>query len=224
MPKTKRAEFELMTDHYAETLDDGNYRYDVREVVGVFHDEAGLVATIDELERHGFDRAQFSVLGDRSRIAKRAKDLEDDPDLRFGTYVAPQSRGELQGVAIGLPIYLAGLGSYAVVVASGGTLAFALAAMLLAGTAGGGIGGLLAHSIARRHHDAIARQLEAGGLLLWAGIRSDEQQKLAIATFRSHGASDVHLHEIARTWGAVDIPLHDVQPDPFLENPHHRQV
>lgn len=207
------------------TLPRGSFRYDVREVVGVFDSERRFEEVIDELLVCGFDRRQLSVLASRSQLGTSVRALEDDAATLLGGYMSSSSRTELEAAAVGIPMLIAGVGSYIVVmIGTGGTLSFALSALLLAGAAGGGTGWLLAHTIARRHKDAIAEQLAAGGLLLWVSVRDPDQEAIALEILKLHGGHDVHVHQVEREWGLKDVPFYDVQPDPFLENEHRDEL
>lgn len=199
---------------------ESTFEYASREVVAVLPDEKSLDAAIETLLGSGIDRAQVSVLAEKSKLARPATLLADDPEAPLGAYMSPVSRTEIEAAFVGLPVFIAGVGSYAVVLASGGSLAVALAALLLSGAAGGGLGGLLAHTISRGHNLSITRQIASGGLLVWISTRSRAQEKAAMDVLEKHGGRDVHVHEIFRKWGIDSVPFHDAQPDPFLENEH----
>jgi hypothetical protein len=83
--------------------------------------------------------------------------------------------------------------------------------------AGGGLGALAAHAIGATHAKALEKHLAAGGLLLWVRIVDQTGESAAIAALTASGGQHVHVHDIKRTWGEKDVPLHDLQPDPFLE-------
>lgn len=205
--------------------ENGMNRYQVREVVGLFATPANLQAAVDQLEMGGFDRSQISVLGNRAQLQDHlshlsgdgsSKSLEDDKDVPRD---APEddSGPEFEAAAVSIPIYVLGVGSLAVVIASGGSLALAVGALVLGGAVGGGVGGLLAHAIGREHRDKIAEQVERGGLLLWVQPRDAEQEQKATELLKKNSASDVHVHQVSREWGMKEVPFHDAQPDPTLE-------
>jgi hypothetical protein len=205
--------------------------YSSPEVVGVLPNEAELETAVEELLSSGLDRQQISILAIRhnrsangapSKADASVSRLEDDPQSPLGAFASAHSRAELEAATVGVPLYVFGVGGYVATVASGGSLAFALAALLLAGAAGAGLGGLLAHTMARRHRDAVAAQIDKGGLLLWVQVRSLDQEKKAIGALNRHRARHVHVHEVEREWGIEDVPFHDAQPDPFLD--HRRQA
>jgi hypothetical protein len=208
------------------TTDTGMNRYQVREVVGLFSTPANLQAAVDQLEMGGFDRSQISVLGKHAQLEDHlphlsggasSKSLEDDKDVPRD---APDddSGPEFEAAAVGIPIYVLGVGGLAVVIASGGSLALAVGALVLGGAVGGGVGGLLAHAIGKDHRDNIAEQVRQGGLLLWVQPRNAEQEKKATELLKKNSASDVHVHQVSREWGMREVPFHDAQPDPALEH------
>lgn len=200
--------------------DDGTQTYETHEVVGMFLNESDLNAAIDELQINGFDRNQISVLGTEQAITAVNR-MEDDGQVSQTGFASSDSRLELEAAAIGLPIYVVGVGSLFAVIASGGSLAMAIGALFLGGAAGGGVGGVVAHAIAEKHRRKVNKQLAEGGTLIWVQIRSDEQESKAIRILQQKG-TNVHVHKIAREWGIKNIPFHDLQPDPFLERdePH----
>jgi hypothetical protein len=216
--------FEFKADGVAPA--DSWAAYGSCEAVGVLPDEKELEAAVDELLLSGFDRQQISVLASRPRWSGGSKtdaeisgvsELEDDPRARLSAFISPDSRTEIEAAAVGIPFYAASIGGYAAMVASGGSLALAFAALLLAGAAGASLGGLLAHTIARHHREAIAAQIAKGGLLLWVQTRSLAQENKAIEVLNGHHARNVHVHDVKRAWGAENVPFYDAQPDPFLE-------
>jgi hypothetical protein len=173
--------------------------YGAPEVVGVLLNDEELEAAVDELRQSGFDRQQISVLGTRRMNGKdgyHATHLEDDPRTRLCAFVSSDSRAEIEAAAVGPPIYTLGATGYVAVVASGGSLAIALAALLMAGDAGAGLGAFLAHTIARHHHDAIAAQITRGGLMLWVQVKGLAQESKAIQVLNAHHGRHVHVHDI----------------------------
>lgn len=205
---------------------DGMNTYQVEEVVGLFAKPNDLQAAIDSLQMNGFDRAQVSVLGERTHVGDHQDYVPKDPSSRSieDDANAPQegvdeedSDAEIKAAAVGIPIYVLGVGSLAAVIASGGTLALAMGALVLGGAAGGGLGALVAHTVGEEHRKTVKEQIENGGLVLWVQPRSRDQADKAQALLKEHHASNVHIHKINRQWGIKDVPFYDSQPDPFLE-------
>ena len=221
------SQYEKTSKHHCDNVqfDDTSTSYVAPEVVGVLPTVRELESAIDDLLLSGFDRQQISVLGSRCMegensatpaTGEKIRYLEDDPRLHLSAFVSSDSRAEFEAAAIGVPSYALGVGGLVAVIASGGSLAFALPALLLAGGAGAGLGALVARTISRHHRDAVAAQIAAGGLLLWVSVRNLAQENKAIRVLNAHHGRHVHVHEIQRKWGIEDVPLHDAQPDPFL--------
>ncbi|RME16794.1 MAG: hypothetical protein D6801_04780, partial [Alphaproteobacteria bacterium] len=143
-------------------------------------------------------------------------ELEDDPRVPQKAFVGRADRAFAETAVIGAPMYLLGMAGALGVVATGGAAALAMAAALAGGAVGGGIGALLGKAMERAHAEKVARDLEAGGLLLWVAVADDADEKKAIETLKAAGGKHVHAHAIRRSWGAEDIRLSTFNPDIFL--------
>jgi hypothetical protein len=173
------------------------------EAVGLFHSAKEMECAIDELLGNGFARMDLNVMATEAAIEKKlghayrsVREIEDNPDIPTTAFVSTESRGDLEGAVIGSLIYIpATIGTLAVV-ASGGTLAAALTAMLIAAGTGGVFGSVLAHLIGKRHADVINDHLQHGGLLLWVRTRDSAHEERAVSIMKTHGAEDVHLHTL----------------------------
>jgi hypothetical protein len=211
----------------------GSARNIVREVVGVFDSQANLEAAV---ERLGIDRLAISVLGaggprpdepGKSGVAAALRsvlDISDDPSTPTTAFVSDVSQSEARGMATAIPLVIGGFGAAWAVAAIGGTLLFAIGATVASGAVGAGLGALLYHAVARRHTAAIHNQMARGGLILWVRVADTATEERAMAVLRECGAGSVHTHSIDRPWGVADVPLHGVQPDPFLERDPSREV
>lgn len=202
---------------------DGNEKYSVREVVGVFHDADKLEDTIGDLEAAHFGRPDISIMADHDTVVDKlghrfssVAKLEDSPKVPQSVFVRKEDLAEAKAAAIGLPLYLGAAGSALAVVASGGALAFAIAAAAAGGLVGGGVGGVIAKVIGDHHAVTVEKNLESGGILLWVRVSNADREAAALKILNDRGGQDVHSHEIERTWGTDDVPLHDWQPDPLL--------
>lgn len=174
----------------------------VREVVGVFRDETKLEYTIDELQEHGFDRAEISLLASEEAVRKKlghayrkVAELEDDEAVRVA-YVSKEDYGAAEGGLISGFVYVGALAGAGTMVASGGALGGALLAAALWGGAGGAIGVVLARWLDRQRASQLAGQLEKGGLLLWVHVRDAEHEANAVDILQRNGAEDVHAHDL----------------------------
>ncbi len=203
--------------------DDGNEKFLVREVVGVFHSAKDLEAAIAALEQAYFRKPEISIMADHKTVVEKlghhfdsVATLEDNPKVPQAVFMRKEDIAEAKAAAIGLPLYIGAVGSAVAVVASGGAVALAIAAATAGGLAGGGIGGVLAKAIGDHHAKTVQDNLSAGGILLWVRVDDDSREAAARKILTTHRAQDVHTHEIERSWGVDDVPLHDWQPDPLL--------
>jgi hypothetical protein len=175
----------------------------VREAIGVFatHDE--LQGAIDELLSSGFHRAELSLLATQQAVEKelgyryeKIKELEDNPYVPRTAYISTEAIGDAKGALIGSLMYVGATAAAGAIVVSGGTLAAAIAAMALAGGAGGLIGTILAKWIGDHHAHYLQEQMDHGGLLLWVRTWNAEKEKRAVEILRKYSARDVHLHAL----------------------------
>ena len=174
-----------------------------REAVAVFHSETALEEAIDDLERHGFDRAEISLLAGEGTVEaklghryNRVAEVEDDPQAPRLAFVSNQAVHEAEGAAIGFPLYIGATTATGIAVAAGGPVGAALAAALIGGSVGGILGGLLATWIGHERAAAIETQLGHGGLVLWTRTRDAAHEAKALEILGRHGAEDVHIHDV----------------------------
>jgi Na+/glutamate symporter len=93
-------------------------------------------------------------------------------------------------------MYVGAMAGAGAIVASGGTLAAAIAAAALAGGTGGFIGSILARWVGDRHAHNLQEQMDHGGLLLWVRTRHAEDEKRAMEILKKHSGHDVHIHAL----------------------------
>lgn len=174
------------------------------EAVGVFHDTAALQSTIDELLTSGFDRAEVSLLAGEHAVEKKlghayrkVAELEDDPSVPRAAYVSTEAIGDAEGGLVSGLFYVGALAATGAIVASGGTLAAAIAGAALAGGTGGLIGSVLAKLVGDHHAQHLQEQLDRGGLLLWVRTTDEEHERRAVAILSRHSAHDVHTHSLS---------------------------
>ena len=135
--------------------------------------------------------------------------MEDDPRVPERAFVLKADRETAEAAAIGLAMYIGALSGAMMVVASGGAVATVLLAAAAGGAVGGGLGGMIAAIIGSRYADRLEASIREGGLLLWVVAGNDEEKRA--------GGADVHAHHIVRTWGEVEPPFKNWNPDPVLD-------
>ena len=116
----------------------------VREAVGVFNRPEELQGAIDELLSSGFDRAELSLLAGEHAVEEKlghryekVSSLADDQTVPREAYVSTEAIGGAEGGLIGGLMYVGATAAAGAIVISGGTLATAIGATMLAGGVGG---------------------------------------------------------------------------------------
>lgn len=209
----------------SETMgEDDPMHYSAREVVGVFETRDALENAVDQLGIAGVGRAAISVLSVNSEstdhtgvLRPSAQAIADDPAARPAAFVSHVARTEGEAAAIAVPLEIGGFAGAWAIAAAGGALIAAIGATVAGGAAGAALGVLLYRVVARHHAANIETQLASGGLALWVSTPDDGSEQRALDVLRRCGGLSVHTHSIGREWGVGDVPLHDAQPDPFLE-------
>ena len=208
-----------MEEQFTQPEDD--QVYEEREAVAIFPDEASLNNAIDELMQAGLRRDALSLMANAESVpggAGKATGVEAAEDKDFiphADYVSPESRAEGLAAIVGVPVYVAGVGA-AAMIATGGAIIPTVAVVAGSGAAAGALGLILARVFGRHHAARVGEQIAQGGLLLWVHLPDEKRDAEITGILHRNGARDVHLHVVKRSWGASDVPLHDVQPDPFL--------
>jgi len=168
------------------------------ELVGIFPDYQSLQQAIDDLLLAGFARCELSLSA--PQMGKQAGEpivkLADDPKARRVDHFCSEALGDAEGSLVG---------GFALIPALAGAWGAGAAGVGLAATAGiavasGGTGALvglaLAYLLSRKWHAEHERQVQDGGMLLWVGLRSPNQQTAAVQILKRHGAHHVHSHDV----------------------------
>jgi len=175
----------------------------VCEVVGIFHNPDDLESAIDELLSSGFDRAELSLLASEDAVATKlggyyrpVNEMADNPAVPRTAFVSTAAIGDAKGALIGGLTYVGATVAIGAVVMSGGALAAAVAAAVLAGGTGGLIGSALAYWVGHHHAAYLHDQIENGGLLLWVRAWNESDEKRALEIVAKHAADKMHSHGI----------------------------
>jgi hypothetical protein len=185
------------------------------EVVGIFHTPEDLESAIDELLSSGFDRAELSLLASEAAVAEKlgayfrpASDIADDPAVPRTAFVSTAAIGDAEGGLIGGLAYVGAVVAVGTVVMSGGAMAAAITAAILAGGTGGLIGSALARWVGYHHAAHLHNQIENGGLLLWVRAWNAADEARAREIVAKHAADMVHSRSIPsarRDAAALDV-------------------
>jgi hypothetical protein len=175
----------------------------IPEAVGIFHQTEDLQAAIDELLSSSFHRSELGLLAGALTVEeklghryKKVGPLADDPAVPRSAYVSPEAIGDAEGGLVGGLVYVGAAVAAGVVVASGGTLAAIITAVVLAGGTGGLLGSVLAAWLGDHHARYLQEQIDRGGLLLWVRTRTVADEKRALGILKKHSAGEVHVHRL----------------------------
>jgi uncharacterized protein (DUF1697 family) len=114
-------------------------------------------------------------------------------------FVSTAAIGDAEGALIGGLAYVGAIVATGAVVMSGGALAAAVTAAVLAGGAGGLVGSVLARLVGHHHAAYLQDQIENGGLLLWVRAWNESDEARALQIITKHAADKVHSRGICAT-------------------------
>ncbi|WP_246848388.1 hypothetical protein [Sphingomonas beigongshangi] len=196
----------------------------VREVVGTVHNLDLLESMVVALSAAGFDKSDIDLMASREAVLEKLPAIYADPislaeipDLPRRELVTRDEGTTVTGLVFGTLMSLAALGAALPVVASGGALAAVLAATAAGGAAGAGIARVVRKVILGGvGAEALERDLSGGGLVVFVRARDAAAEERAQEIMRKSGALNVHIHEIELNKRLDELPLAQIQPDPWL--------
>lgn len=178
----------------------------IREVVGAFRSADWLEDAITELASKGWDKSEMSLLAQdgvfQPGIPDHGHDMQqtaDEAEVKRSPVVEEEDVRQGRTLATSLAAVIAAFAASGATILTGGG---ALAAVIGAAAAGGGAGAAvntIGRWISGSRSDFLRDQIDQGGILLWVKVQGVEQEALASDILRRHGATDVHVHEIAAT-------------------------
>lgn len=173
----------------------------IREVVGVFDDPERLEAAVSELQSHGFDRADISVVAPEAldnQVADTRR-AEDDPAVPRDAPFTDTDVRQRRVFGTSMAAVIAALAAAGFTVMTGGATAVAAGVAAAAATGIGAAGALLGREEGLKQDRFLREQLERGGVLLWVHTRDPAAEARASDVLRRHAAQDVHIHEVPAT-------------------------
>jgi hypothetical protein len=174
----------------------------IREAVGVFKTMEDLQGAVGDLEVATFPREYISVMGSHREMKHKfgeqyipPEKLEDEPDVPRQQLIRTEEKGIGSGALVSIFAYI---GAVTVAIAAAPVSIPGLLSAVLLGGLGGALAGAIIVKILRVYFNRkMERQLEKGGLLLWVKTPDRKQEEIACEILKSHGARDVHVHEIS---------------------------
>ena len=172
-----------------------------REIVATFGSVESLESAIGALSSAGWDRAEMSLLAESGLLPAAGdavdgdtRQLADDPEVERKPVIADTDVRQGRALAAGLTGVVGAFLASGATIMSGGT---ALAAVIGAAVVGGGAGAAveaIGSGIDSHRTAYLRRQVDLGGIVLWAKLRDPDQEQAARAIMQRCGASDVHVH------------------------------
>lgn len=153
----------------------------IREAVAVFDKPESLEAAVSDLQSHGVDRADLSILAPASPA--------DGPDAPREAMVSDTDLRQGRVLGAGLAATVAGLAAAGATVATGGAAAAAIAAAAAAAGGAGIAGTLIGHQLENQHNSFLDAQLAAGGVLLWVRTRDNAAEKAVLDVLRRYSSN-----------------------------------
>lgn len=195
----------------------------VREVAGIFYSRDALAPAVDALLLAGFDRADIDVMVGAAFAREKLggvhvsiDELPEVPGVPRQPFIAREDLVEVLALAFAILIFIGAAVAGWIVVASGGSLAWAAVAAVIGAVAAGGIGALIARAFARKHARELLARSAGRDFVLCVRVRSPEQEARAQDILMSHGGEAVRPHEIQIEKHLEHLPLHSLRVDPWL--------
>ena len=174
-----------------------------REIVGTFASPEAIETAVAQLASAGWDRAEMSLLGPK-HLLNPHKDavpesgvVADDPHSRHAAVVNHDDVRQGRTLAAGM----AGTGG--AFIAAGATILTggSLLIDIVGSAALGGGAAALVEALGKRTEDEreefLDKQIERGGIVLWAMLDGSRSEMTARAIFEQCGAADIHVHEFS---------------------------
>lgn len=150
------------------------------EIVGVLSSREDFENAVAALIDAGFERSDLSVLSSHESLAVAGK--PSTPWKEALTALVGDIKYEGPLVASGA------------ILLAGGATAAAIAGVIGAAVGGVALKEILEEVAAKPHTEDFERSLEAGSVILWVRVDSDEKQSKAISILTNNNAANVHLH------------------------------
>lgn len=202
--------------------DDTVRTYEVREVIAGFHSSDDFENAVTKLEESGFKRDAINMMASHDAVKRKLgghfvanTKIDEDESIPQAIYDDKHDVTSEKRIAVGIPVYIGGLGAGLAVVATGGTLAFAALIAAAGASVGAGVGSLIARAIGKHHAEFLEKQLSLGALMVMVEVNGADDEKKAITLLKSAGGENVHAHSLTRYAIFDEAPLRYFDPYGF---------
>lgn len=193
--------------------------YEAREVVSSFHNADRFETAVQALEDSGIRREAINMMASHDAVKKKllahfkpVDQISNDDELPQAIFSDRHDIKSDKRMAVGLPVYIGGAGAGLAVVATGGTIAFAVLIAAAGAAVGVGIGGLIAQAVGKHHANHLEEQLKMGALLVMVDVSGKAEEDRVIALLRSGGGENTHAHTLTRYEMFDSAPLANFNP------------
>jgi hypothetical protein len=175
------------------------------DITAVIHDHDRLLDLFEKLQTIGIHRADIGLIGrdidvedHLSSLYDKVGSSGDDRDMLPGDdmFIQKSELGDAQGMVISTLAYIGALGGQVAVVAGGGGIPMAVAALAGGGIGGAGLGSLLAGVIEELYADKIEKSVDNGGILLTIRPRAEDLANKAEEVLNNSKARHIKRHPI----------------------------
>jgi outer membrane lipoprotein SlyB len=168
------------------------------EIVGIFPSTEQLDAAISELCSSGWDRAELSLIGQQAHLSPTRNETgsekaADDPGTPRGAVVSESDARQERTLVSEMVGVVAGFIASGAVIATGGTALAAIVGAAAAGGSGAVAGNFLGRIFNHKNAASLEQQIDRGGIVLWALLRSSDQAQNARGILQRHGATDIQF-------------------------------
>jgi hypothetical protein len=173
-------------------------RSTIREAVAVFDDPEKLERAMSDLQSHGIDRANLSLLAHGSlanHLPRNPERLADDPNTRREAAVSDTDFRQGQVLGTSLAATIAAFAAAGVSVATGGVAAATAVAAVAAAGGVGAVGALFGRKLREDEAAFLDAQLARGGVLLWVHTPDAPTEQRALEVLHRY-SSHVRLHDL----------------------------
>ena len=182
------------------------------EIVGLFHSPEALEKAISELASAGWDRAELSLLGAPELLAqadhRAGPQMAQAPGAPHSPVISKDDVRQMRTLTSGMAGVVAAFVAAGATVMSGGA---ALAAIVGAAAAGGGAAAAvesLGRNADEKREDVLRKQIQTGGILLWALLGDTHDEAKAREILQRTGATDIRVQAYATAHRDKMMPLH----------------
>lgn len=162
-----------------------NEKNQLQEIVGVVAERDQFQQAVDSLLAAGFERSALSVLASHESL-----DVSENADHDLSDTLSDTLKA-----LVGEVKYAGPLGAAGVAVLFGGPIGVVVGGAIAAGIGGLALKEVLEEVLTHPDTEDFTRAVEAGGIILWVGVKDDGEAEEATEILRRAKARNIHVVE-----------------------------